>query len=141
MIQKLLDSLQKVRSIKQNQWTACCPAHADNSPSLGIKLCDNGKILLHCFGGCSANDIVGVVGMELSDLFPPSDKIEYESKQKRQYFNAQTILICLRKESLLLSIAAQDILDGTVLPEDAKRIEIARQKIAEAATYCGKYGD
>jgi hypothetical protein len=34
-------------------WTACCPAHADAAPSLSIGLGERGRVLLHCFAGCS----------------------------------------------------------------------------------------
>ncbi|WP_037281989.1 DUF7146 domain-containing protein [Rubellimicrobium mesophilum] len=32
---------------------ACCPAHGDRSPSLSIKDGQDGRLLLHCFAGCS----------------------------------------------------------------------------------------
>jgi hypothetical protein len=38
-------------------WTACCPAHEDGSPSLSIGLGDRGRVLLHCFAGCSYHEI------------------------------------------------------------------------------------
>ena len=46
-----------------------CPAHNDrNNPSLSIKA-DNGKLLLHCFAGCSPEDIVSEIDLEMKDLF------------------------------------------------------------------------
>jgi hypothetical protein len=38
-------------------WTAKCPAHKDNKPSLSIRE-DGGKVLLHCHAGCSQRDVV-----------------------------------------------------------------------------------
>jgi hypothetical protein len=35
-----------------------CPAHADDSPSLSIKETEGGKILVHCFGGCSQQNVL-----------------------------------------------------------------------------------
>ena len=39
-------------------WIDRCPAHDDNNPSLSIKETADGKLLLHCFAGCSFEDIV-----------------------------------------------------------------------------------
>jgi hypothetical protein len=47
---------------------ALCPAHADKNPSLSINE-SNGKILLHCFAGCSVESICEVLQIRVSDLF------------------------------------------------------------------------
>lgn len=36
---------------------ALCPAHADKNPSLSLKEATSGKILFHCFAGCSQDDV------------------------------------------------------------------------------------
>lgn len=51
-------------------WTAKCPSHQDRSPSLSIREGDDGRLLVRCFGGCSAAEIVGAMGLSLKDLFP-----------------------------------------------------------------------
>jgi hypothetical protein len=40
-------------------WIARCPCHIDNTPSLSIGEGDDGKALLHCFAGCSQDELVG----------------------------------------------------------------------------------
>ena len=52
-------------------WSARCPAHDDHDPSLSIGIGDDGKILLHCFAGCSMETIVAKLGLQPADLFPP----------------------------------------------------------------------
>ena len=42
-------------------WTACCPAHEDESPSLSIGVGTAGRVLLHCFGGCTYHEIRGAL--------------------------------------------------------------------------------
>ena len=69
MIGDLLNRLEKVKGSK-GRWTACCPAHGDKSPSLAVTMLDDGRILLKCFAGCSAYEIVSAVGMDMTDLFP-----------------------------------------------------------------------
>jgi hypothetical protein len=49
---------------------AHCPAHEDRSPSLSVTEGDDGRVLLHCHGGCSVNEIVATIGLAISDLFP-----------------------------------------------------------------------
>lgn len=70
--QYLLDRLNGVRE-RGTGWRAHCPAHDDGRPSLDIDLGDDGRILLICrSAGCSAQAIVGAVGLTLRDLQPPS---------------------------------------------------------------------
>jgi DNA primase len=66
----LLSQLQKVQQRGKGQWLACCPAHEDRSPSLAIKENHDGRILVKCFAGCGATDVVHAVGLTLADLFP-----------------------------------------------------------------------
>jgi hypothetical protein len=51
-------------------WIGKCPAHEDNHPSLSVRLGDDGRILLKCFAGCSAEAIASRLGLTLRDLFP-----------------------------------------------------------------------
>ena len=63
---KLLDGVHQT----SQGWSACCPAHDDSSPSLGISIGDDGRILIHCFAGCSAQEICEAVEIHVRDLFP-----------------------------------------------------------------------
>jgi hypothetical protein len=67
-----LARLQKVRKSGPKGWIACCPAHDDQNPSLGVSLGQKGKILVHCHAGCSAEEVVQALGLNITDLFPPS---------------------------------------------------------------------
>ncbi len=66
----LLNLLEGVKRTKRNSYVARCPAHDDKSPSLSVAFTDEGRILVHCFAGCSAGDIMAAVGLSLGDLFP-----------------------------------------------------------------------
>ena len=39
-------------------WMACCPAHADRTPSLSIQDSANGTVLVHCFSGCDQRQVL-----------------------------------------------------------------------------------
>lgn len=51
---------------------ALCPAHKDSDPSLSVGQGDDGRILIHCFGGCESEDVMAVLGGSMADLAPPS---------------------------------------------------------------------
>jgi hypothetical protein len=39
-------------------WIARCPAHDDRTPSLSLAPGENGRVLVHCFGGCAPADVI-----------------------------------------------------------------------------------
>lgn len=134
MINNLLNRLTKVKLRGHGRWSACCPAHDDKSPSLSIKYIDDGRILLHCFSGCPVSDIVQAIEFELQNLFPPDLTKSY--KRERVPFPAQDILKCLAHESTVILCAASDILAGNPISKlDYARIELARNRLHEAANY------
>ena len=45
-----------------------CPSHHDETPSLALSVKED-KALIHCFAGCSTEDILKVCGLKMSDLF------------------------------------------------------------------------
>jgi hypothetical protein len=62
--------LEQLNGVRRNGggWMARCPAHEDHSPSLSIRE-ENGKILLHCFGGCSIEGVCAALKVKVSELF------------------------------------------------------------------------
>lgn len=72
-VQRLLSRLRRVKRTP-NGWKACCPAHHDRMPSLSIGIGDDGRLLLHCFSGCSPEAVVSAIRLDLRDLFPPSSR-------------------------------------------------------------------
>ena len=70
----LLDRLDAVRQVGHGRWRARCPAHdGKNRDVLSIGEANDGTVLVKCFHGCSASDIVRAVGLELHHLFPRVD--------------------------------------------------------------------
>ena len=65
-------------------YIACCPAHDDQNPSLSITEGDDGKVLLHCFAGCTIDEICKACDLKVSDLFSKqpreASRIEYSYK-------------------------------------------------------------
>src|SRR6185369_2968872 len=50
-VEALLSRLTGVKK-QGKEWIAHCPAHSDSTPSLGIRLSDTGKVLIHCLADC-----------------------------------------------------------------------------------------
>jgi putative DNA primase/helicase len=66
-VEVLLGRLEGVRPAGPNSWVARCPAHDDRNPSLSVSV-KEGRVLVHCFAGCSADAVLGAVGLTWRDL-------------------------------------------------------------------------
>jgi len=131
-IENLIGRLDKVKG-RKGSWTACCPAHPDKSPSLAIRMVDDGRILLHCFGGCSVHEVLGALGMDMNDLFPDTGE---DKKAMKPAFYATDLLRIIAFESLVVSLAANSIHKGEQLSEqEMVRMKTASERIREAARY------
>jgi hypothetical protein len=64
---------ERVKRRGDGKALACCPAHHDHEPSLSVSTGDDGRVLLKCFAACSAESIVGALGLKMSDLFPQDE--------------------------------------------------------------------
>ena len=94
--------LSRLENPKGNghRWMAKCPAHEDKSPSLRITAMEDGRVLVHCFAGCSAADVMTSVGLTLSDLFPKAPHGEFSGKpwRKKETVLYRTGYECMQEE-------------------------------------------
>lgn len=137
MIGDFLNRLEKVQG-KRGHWIACCPAHEDKRPSLAITETDDGRILLKCFAGCSAYEVVSAVGMDLTDLFPKDQSFTPHNGNKpvKRAFYATDLMKIIQFEALITSIAAFDLSEGRQVSDtDKKRLKTAFIRINEAVSY------
>ena len=133
MIENLLSRLDRPRQTGPDRWLACCPAHADKSPSLSIRELPDGRVLAHCFAGCDTAAILTAIGMEFSDLYPP--RPDTCAKPERRPFPAQDVLEALAFEVSIVLCAARDLLEAGDLvlgTEGFARLELAYQRIGSA---------
>ena len=72
------DFLNRFEGVQESGggWVARCPAHGDDNPSLSIARGEDGRWLLHCHAGCTAQAVVEAVGLKMSDLMPSNEKPE-----------------------------------------------------------------
>lgn len=138
----LLSRLEKVKKTGASRWVACCPAHADRSPSLAIRELDNGLVLVHCFAGCGVDAILAAVGLELSELYPeklPSTEGE-PVRQKRERFHAADVLAALAQEALVVDVAAGMIQRrGYLNDAEADRLALASDRIMGGLAYAARH--
>lgn len=85
-VEHILDRLERVRRSGRG-WTARCPGpnhrRGDKSASLSVGEGNDGRALLHCFGGCSFAEIMGALGLEATDAFPPSERAAIPRSRQR----------------------------------------------------------
>ena len=134
-LENLLGRLEKVKG-RNGSWTARCPAHDDNGPSLAIKDAGDGRILMHCFAGCAVQNVLGSVGMDIQDLFPPKSDVRYDKPATKNKFYASDLIKLLAFEALVVSICASDIRKGKKISDaDNERLLQAQQRIEEVMHY------
>jgi len=74
-ISAVLAALERVTGRKATRngsgWKTRCPAHDDKRPSLTVSEGDDGRALVHCHAGCTAEAIVKALGRTMRDLMAP----------------------------------------------------------------------
>lgn len=128
---KLLSRLDGVKRTKPGHWKARCPSHADRNPSLSVRELDDGRVLVKCFSGCSVHEVLAAAGLEMSDLYPPSE-IQH-GKPERRPFPAADILRAVGFEVTVVLCAATAMLAGEPLSAvDRERLNLAAARIRAA---------
>lgn len=130
---ELVSRLEKAKSTGRGSWIARCPAHADKNPSLTIREADDGRVLAHCFAGCSIENILSAVGLEFDALFPEKPITGHNAVPARLRFNPRHVLSALSDEILIVELAANDIANGKPVSDgDRSRLTLAAARIAQA---------
>lgn len=130
-LDQLLTTLDKVRPNGSGKWAACCPAHSDKSPSLAIKELPGGRILLHCFAGCSTESVLAAVGLTFSDLMP--ERLTDHAPRERRPFSTTDVLEIIAREASIAALGALDLAKGRPLNDaDAQRLAVAAGRLNHA---------
>lgn len=131
--------LQRLEGVQKsgNGWRARCPACGGSSRKVTIAERD-GKVLLHCFGGCKAVEVLEAVGLAWADIMPPRTWPESpeERRQARRAIREAgwaSALSVLSMEAAIVQIAANKVLRDEVLDwNDYCRLVKAEERIANA---------
>jgi hypothetical protein len=126
----VINRLEAVRQRQPGQWSARCPAHADKGPSLSVRESTDGAVLIHCFAGCTPAEVVGAMGLELHDLFPPRETPPGAPKRTPRLLTAGQALELLANEALFIAVALTNYLNGiTLTTMDTERLRLAAGRI------------
>ena len=118
-VNNILDRLDLVKESNNGRWRAKCPSHSSDASrkrTLSVGAADSGAVLLNCFAGCSAEQIVSAVGLELKDLFPCDDFIKNHNHRPRIDYRAK----CdnARFAAAVVEAGANAIANGEITSKD-----------------------
>ncbi len=124
----ILGRLTNVRRTGHGRWTAACPSHGRSSANraLAIRELEDGRTLLHCFGGCGVEEVLGAVQLELDALFPPRLTAReegggrgYTSRLSRP-FDARQALEGVAQDVGVVAIIAGDAMNGRPIDDETR---------------------
>jgi hypothetical protein len=97
---------------------------------LSIRELDDGRVLLHDFGGCETEAVLAAVGLGLGDLF---DRPLGELAPSRTAMPARDLLVVIDHELTVAVLILDDIVRGrTVDPSQLRRLIQAAARISTA---------
>ena len=136
-IEGLLVRLERVHRSGQGFRTDCPCGHRTHG-TLSVTQADDGRILLHCFCGCSAADVLGALGLSLADIMP--ERLRDESPEARRAARERFMLASARaaagvilREGQIVLLAGADVNRGLTLDgADADRLVLAIERIQSA---------
>lgn len=103
----LISRLDRPKKIGRDRWLARCPAHEDRRPSLSIRELNDGRTLVHCFGGCDVESVLGALGLDFADLFPEKP-IDHAPRVKKPY-SVRDVVHALRFELTVAFVLLADL--------------------------------
>jgi hypothetical protein len=138
-IDAVLDRLAQfhLRPNGRDRWRACCPAHGGgNRSALSIGIGSDDAVLLRCWSGCEVDQVVGALGLELSDLFPARHSLGEGASRPRRIgmLTAGQALEVIRSDAQLIWLAGNNLANGFALTvADLEHVNAAARRIEHLA--------
>jgi hypothetical protein len=120
-------------------YRARCPACDDKRDALSVRDGDQ-RLLVHCFRGCAAEDVLAAAGLRWADVQPPpgwprSAEEDRAARKAMREIGWSAALSTLALESKIVAIAAREILEKWFLKdEELRRLQVAMSRIDGAST-------
>lgn len=131
-IDAVLSRLERVKRVGDGRWMACSPTRNERTPSLSIRELDDGRVLVHDFGGSSVDDVLCSIGMRVDDLFPDTGTRHQSAPQR--IAPAGDLLQLAAFESSVIAVIAADMLKGAA--PDMDRLMVAASRLGDMAEAC-----
>lgn len=128
----LLQRCAKVKETGLGRWVACCPAHDDRSPSLAIRECGDGKVLVYCHAGCESEDVLAAVNLSFADLMPERIGAKYRRSPLNLRFDAKQVLAALAHEIMVVGLITERVAGIAAIAEDQDRLLVAMCRVQNA---------
>jgi hypothetical protein len=116
-LDEFLSYFPNATATSNSEYRASCPTtlhvHGDRSKGLSIAQTSDGRILLHCFAGCTHVDVVSAIGLEPKDLFPRQLRIVDPLPRE--------CLGLVKHDAYAIGIALNDVADDLIA---GKRVEL-----------------
>lgn len=150
-VQEFVDRLPYVKP-KSRGWQARCPAHADKGPSLSVSEGVDGRVLLTCFAGCTAQSICEAMGLRLTDLFaterapdhrPVTIQIPTDWRDRAMQWELHALDCDLQADKIFTqALRCGDCETWTELDwDDAVQAVSRGYQLRERAHWCREYAD
>ena len=130
-LETLVERLDGVKETGYDRYVARCPAHDDRSPSLAVRDCGDGRVLLHCFAGCETDDVLSALGLTFSDVMPERIGSFHTYKSEHHRFDARQVLAGVSHEVTVVCLIAES-LAHTANDEDKSRLLLAATRLSTA---------
>jgi hypothetical protein len=131
IVEAVLSLLHGVRSTGPGRWIAKCPSHDDRSPSLSIRELDDGRVLIHDFGGCEVGDVLAALSLTMADLFEKPLGGPFVASKSR--IPAADVLATIDHEAHIVALIGADIKEHRAIDGPTwERLAVAVARIGEA---------
>lgn len=104
-------------------YRALCPSCGGKSRKVAIAEGDDGRALIHAFCGCPVVDVLGAVGLQMVDLYPPRHWPESPEERRRarramREVGWRAALSVLALEACVVQAAARQLVKWQWLDDD-----------------------
>ena len=129
-VDRVLERLPDAKPSGRDRWRTWCRACGGNTSALSIGLGADDTVLLKCWKGCSVEEVLGAIGLEMHDLFP--ERLTGSPPMRRRgLLSAVQALNLLHDEVQLIALAGSNIAHGVELTDaDRDRVLQAAGRIA-----------
>jgi hypothetical protein len=132
-IDTVLARLNDPKPTGRDRWRSICPScGGSNASALSVGIGHDDAVLLRCFKGCDASQVIGAMSLEMADLFPRTvgPGCGRPPLKRRAMLSARQAIDLIEFECLLVWTAAFNLANGhSLTADDLSRLATAALRI------------